>query len=347
MYKDFFSREMEKALASNELDPKMLRKHEAERLISILGHNNICFLRRKKNCNGHIKVSIIIPVYNNEEHLANCLESVLRQSLKEIEIICINDGSNDMSSSILDMYLQKDNRISVFDKFNGGSGSARNIGIEYCSGEYIAFMDADDFYPTDDAIEILYNNAKKEGVDAVGGNMVNYTSGIFKPTSLKRKNEKIEYVEEQCDYGYTTYIFKRQLLYRYNIKFPDYKRYQDPPFLVRALFASRDIAYLDYDVYAYRFEKKSMNAQQIYDILLGLLDVLEFSSEKKLEKLHTQTVRRLCNDFFDRIKSKGNDEKIKERVSRFYSLIDFDLLKKNQCTQGNINYFNRRIHTLM
>lgn len=113
-----------------------------------------------------VKVSIIIPVYNVEKYLKKCLDSVLNQTLKEIEIICINDGSTDNSQLILEEYAKKDPRIRVVAQKNMGSGAARNRAIEHAKGEYIGFMDSDDWaYPT--MFEKLYENAKLNDSDMV------------------------------------------------------------------------------------------------------------------------------------------------------------------------------------
>jgi len=93
-----------------------------------------------------IKVSVIIPVYNAEEWLETCIESVIRQTLKEIEIICIDDGSTDKSLSILKEFRDRDSRISIITQENAGAGAANNRGLEAARGEYIAFLDADDFF---------------------------------------------------------------------------------------------------------------------------------------------------------------------------------------------------------
>lgn len=90
------------------------------------------------------KVSIIVPVYNVENYLRKCLDSLINQTLKNIEIICINDGSTDNSLSILEEYASKDERIIVINQENAGVSSARNRGLEIATGEYIAFVDADD-----------------------------------------------------------------------------------------------------------------------------------------------------------------------------------------------------------
>lgn len=111
-------------------------------------------------------VSIIIPVYNVSNYLTTCLESVINQTYKDLEIICINDGSADNSLEILKEYASKDKRIIIIDKKNAGVSAARNDGIEKSSGEYIFCMDSDD-YIDNDFIEVFYNNAKKNNSDLV------------------------------------------------------------------------------------------------------------------------------------------------------------------------------------
>lgn len=111
-------------------------------------------------------VSVLIPVYNVEEYLERCLDSVLNQSLTRIEVICVNDGSTDKSLEILKKYQENDSRVIIVSKENGGLPSARNAGIERARGEYIGFVDSDD-YVQPDMFEKLYNTAKKEKSDVV------------------------------------------------------------------------------------------------------------------------------------------------------------------------------------
>lgn len=113
-----------------------------------------------------IKVSIIIPVYNTEKYLRKCLDSAINQTLKEIEIICINDGSTDNSLSILKEYANKDNRVVVLDIPNSGVASARNFGIKKAHGRYIGFIDSDDWVDAG-YFENLYNQS--DGYDLVRG----------------------------------------------------------------------------------------------------------------------------------------------------------------------------------
>ncbi|MEI0489937.1 glycosyltransferase family 2 protein [Brachyspira pulli] len=123
-----------------------------------------------------IKVSIIIPIYNAEQYLEECLNSVVNQTLKEIEIICINDCSTDSSLKILEEYAKKDNRIKIFhtEKSSGGPATGRNMGIEKSSGEYIAFIDSDD-YIDQRFYEELYKTAKKYNADIINNlNIIEY-----------------------------------------------------------------------------------------------------------------------------------------------------------------------------
>ena len=114
-----------------------------------------------------IKVSVIVPVYNVENYLVKCLDSLVHQTLKDIEIIVVNDGSPDNSQNIIDTYVKKyPKKIKAFSKKNGGQGSARNYGLKYAKGEYIAFVDSDDYVDLDMFFK-MYNKAKEDNSDIV------------------------------------------------------------------------------------------------------------------------------------------------------------------------------------
>ncbi len=112
------------------------------------------------------KVSVIVPVYNVEKYIKNCLESLVNQTLKDIEIIIVNDGSTDSSKSIIYEYIEKYNNIVYLEKENGGLSDARNYGLNYAKGEYIAFLDSDD-YADISIYEKMYNKAIEENSDYV------------------------------------------------------------------------------------------------------------------------------------------------------------------------------------
>jgi len=119
------------------------------------------------------KVSIIVPIYNVEKYLKECIESLLNQTLMQIEIICVNDGSTDRSLQIAQEYSQKDNRLIIIDKQNYGYGHTMNRGLEIAKGEYIGIVESDDFVK-ENMFEILYNLAKKHDVDVVKSNFYYY-----------------------------------------------------------------------------------------------------------------------------------------------------------------------------
>lgn len=121
------------------------------------------------------KVSVVIPCYNVEKYLHQCLDSVINQTLKDIEIICVNDGSKDSTLSIIQEYAEKDSRIKVIDKPNGGYGESMNRGFDMATGEYIGIIESDD-YADLDMFEKLYNCAKDNELDAVKSGFYFYYS---------------------------------------------------------------------------------------------------------------------------------------------------------------------------
>lgn len=121
------------------------------------------------------KVSIIVPTYNVEMYLEECLESIRRQTLKDIEVICINDGSTDGSLEILNRYAADDNRFIVVDKENGGYGIGMNIGLDKATGEYVGIVEPDDYVPLN-MYEDLYNIASKNNLDFVKADFYRFTT---------------------------------------------------------------------------------------------------------------------------------------------------------------------------
>ena len=120
-----------------------------------------------------IYVSIIMPIYNAERFLHQSLGSVVDQTLKNIEIICVNDGSTDSSLSMMKQYAAEDKRIRIIDKANGGYGQSMNCGLRIAKGEYIGILEPDDFM-SKDMLETLYNIAKKNNADVVKSNYFEY-----------------------------------------------------------------------------------------------------------------------------------------------------------------------------
>lgn len=248
-----------------------------------------------------ISVSIILPIYNMEEYLDTSLESLRNQTLKNIEIICVNDGSKDNSLSIIERYKQIDSRIVLINQENTGSGIARNNGIKIAKGEYIAFLDPDDKLYSSDALENLYTNAILENTEIAGGNFE------FICDNFKAKNEKEKNIlEEEKTYKKTTnfmfkrnfvgttedylsgswfwrFIYKREFVVNNNIFFPDYKRFQDIVFLAKALSLCKTIYFSEKVYYCYRINHKVMHysKKQKYDILSALNDCFNIYYESR------------------------------------------------------------------
>ena len=121
------------------------------------------------------KVSILVPIYNMEKYLNNCLDTLINQTLKDIEIICINDGSTDNSLKIIQEYASKDNRITIIDKPNSGYGASMNIGLDIAKGEYIGIIEPDDFASLD-MFEELFNKIEENDCDVVKSDFYTYNS---------------------------------------------------------------------------------------------------------------------------------------------------------------------------
>ena len=130
------------------------------------------------------KISVIIPIYNVEKYLDRCIKSVVNQTLKEIEIILVDDGSPDNCPEMCDVYAKNDIRIKVIHKDNEGLGYARNTGLEVAKGEFVAFIDSDDFID-ERMYELLYNMAKKNKLDTVFCGCIYYTS----PELIRKRSE--------------------------------------------------------------------------------------------------------------------------------------------------------------
>lgn len=272
----------------------------------------------------HIKVSVIIPIYNVQEYLHECLDSVLGQTLKEIEVICIDDGSTDKSYDILLEYQKKDSRVVVLQQENQGSGIARNKGLGKAKGEYIGFMDADDYYPSTNTLEVMYTKAKKNNVSICGGGIsLNREGTVISARERGSSNyffeEKImNYYDVQFDYGYQRYIFSNELLKKNNIVFPPFTRFQDPPFLVKASLAAKRFLAIKEETYCYRWGHQNINwnFRRTNDMVRGISEVLQLSKENSLDILYCICINRINKEYYSIITNS-----LDERNMELYFLL--------------------------
>ena len=239
------------------------------------------------------KVSIIIPVYNVEKYLKKCLDSVVNQTLKDIEIIVVNDGSPDNSQKIIDEYAKKYSQIASYTKKNGGLSDARNYGIKKSKGEYLAFIDSDDFIDHD-MIKKMYNKAVKENLDIVVCNSVEvYENGLKREikSNLKMSNDTVKNYLISPPMACTR-IYKRSLFDSFQFK--KGILYEDLELTPKFVTKTKHIGFIDEGLYYYFQRTGSIMKQStfnnkllcIFDVLDSLYQVLYKEYYDELEYLY-------------------------------------------------------------
>lgn len=211
-----------------------------------------------------IKITVVIPVYNTEKYLKECINSLLNQTLKEIEFIFVNDGSTDSSQSIIESYQKNDSRITLVNQQNQGVSVARNRGIEKAQGEFIAFVDSDD-YVKNDMYEALYNNAVKANADIVVSSFFKEIDGSFITINLPFQDDKvfnsaeikekiIPYLIEKDGLNTScTKLYRKNLLNKNSISFPQGVALgEDGWFNFKAFNAANNVYFTSYKGYYYR-----------------------------------------------------------------------------------------------
>ena len=234
------------------------------------------------------KISIIIPVYNTEKYLVKCIDSLLYQSLEDIEIICVNDGSTDNSQKILDDYAKKDKRIKVIHQKNKKQGAARNKGMEIATGEYIGYGDSDDWVDFD-YFEELYIAAKKHNLDIALATNVRIGNGktkkrlkIEKEQVTLKLQDKLDICNQFNNECPTNKIYRREFLIKNNITWPEGIYCEDKIYTLKAVFYANGIVSVP-DVNYYYFRRanstvKSNNQSKI-DKNIAKKEVIKFLKE--------------------------------------------------------------------
>lgn len=216
------------------------------------------------------KVSLIVPVYNSEKYLKKCLNSLVDQTLKDIEIIVINDGSKDNSEGIIKEF--NDKRIKYISRENKGVGKTRNEGIELATAEYIAFVDSDDYLDTH-FCEKMYDKAVKDKCDIVicdfyeeSGCLTKVNFKDFSDTNLKEN----PYLLNQINLGPCNKLYKRTLFDDVNNRFEEKLKYEDAPFVVKMFISANKIGKVNECLTYYVIHGNSettIRDKRIFDIL--------------------------------------------------------------------------------
>jgi glycosyltransferase involved in cell wall biosynthesis len=243
------------------------------------------------------EISVIVPIYNTEKFLKECLNSIINQTFKDIEIICINDGSTDNSLKILNTYAKRDKRIKVINQKNEGLSVARNNGMNVAKGKYICFIDSDD-WADKNYCKKLYTTAEKFNSDFVMGESQVYSEKtkkikkewvgtIYLPKELTNKSFNWKIVKKDFfDLPITAWgkIYNSEFLRKNKIRFPERVLYEDTPFYVECLIHAKKINILKKNLYFYRKESgKSIMDQRGMEVLSNGLKICSIV-EKILKK---------------------------------------------------------------
>ena len=301
------------------------------------------------------EISVIIPVYNVENYLKECLDSVANQSFRDIEIICVNDGSTDKSLEILENYT--DERIKIINQKNKGLGAARNTGILNAKGKYIFFLDSDDCIDLE-CLEKVYNNITSNDSDVV---LFKFQSFGGKNTNKKGEGFKIDKIFGDVDYSEFTFTYKdvkRHVLNSYysaclklykkdliDFKFPENIFFEDVLFHVKVMLKASKISFVNENLYLYRLNDDSIinsntKGYDIFKVINMVEDYLksnnyihefktEFANFKIAQILlyivstNSQTYYKMARDDFNKLSI--DESKIEKRL---YS--DYILVKNNE-----------------
>ncbi len=208
-------------------------------------------------------ISVIIPVYNVEPYLRECLDSVVNQTFRDLEIICVNDGSTDGSAAILEEYAAKDSRVQIVTKENGGLNSARNAGLERVTGEYFAIVDSDDWLDLT-AYEKAYIRAKESDADMTQFyfKFIDFPDRKDFPlpfiSEVVTQSEKIQYVKKNWSICWC-YLWKTDFVKKNQLHFHDeLMTNTEVPFTYKAAVLSNKIALLPEYLYYYRYRNSSL-----------------------------------------------------------------------------------------
>lgn len=287
-------------------------------------------------------VSIIIPVYNVEMYLAECIESVLKQTYQNLEILLIDDGSTDSSGKICDEYAQKDTRIKVIHKENGGVSLARNVGLDLAQGEYITFIDSDDFVEKT-YVEKMYNALIKNDSDLVFCRYANYINGKIEkvkenfPEKLIVDNKDKKFIDFISSFfnkknkvmgSAWRILYKKELIanssFNINIKISE-----DLLFVLQTILTARRINFINDLLYFYRFNKNSAvhsykknYLQGQLNLYYGIKEIFQQFTHTECQKVFQINSTLLCHLLFsNELKFKQVDRKkniVQIRKSELY-----------------------------
>lgn len=278
---------------------------------------------------GNVLISVVVPIYKVEKYLKRCVDSIINQTYNDLEIILVDDGSPDNCPEICDEYAKTDKRIKVIHKENGGQAEARNFGIDSANGQYIAFVDSDDFIRSDYIFK-LYNlcleyhcQISQCGIEQ-GGN--DYFSNINKQIIINKYNAKElllspkrKFSVSPCDKLYRIELFK-------DVKFPVGKKYEDDYTTYKLVYLANDIVITNQKLYYYYNNFNSIMRNKADYINLDFIDAynerIEFFKQKDERALVDNSIKELCIRLmtgYIRCKSDKNNKNDTKEIRRLYN----------------------------
>lgn len=304
-----------------------------------------------------IKVSIIIPVYNVEKYLKQCLDSVVNQTLTEIEVICVDDGSTDNSLQILGEYAENDDRIKVISKKNGGISSARNKGMEYATGEYIGFVDSDDWIELN-MYEKLYENAKFHDSDMVMcpahrfddvTHELKYDSPYFTLECFDKTFDNCVFTPDQTkdfffDILVTPWnkIYKSEFLEETGVKFPEGLDFDDNPFFFEIYLKASKLSLVRDFLYFYRINRSGSFITSANERFFDVVEMFDLTEDILLKTGNQDTYMAVFSNLrisstlwrYDQV-----DEKYK---AKFFEIIKENFKKMNPMCINSLDAVNTK-----
>ena len=295
-----------------------------------------------------VKVSVVIPIYNVENFLEECLESITNQTLRDIEIICINDGSTDKSLDILNSYASEDDRFKVFSQENQGHAVATNKGMELANGKYLYLMDSDDILKLT-ALEETYNYAEKKSADIVLFQSCNYSNSEDKyyKSKIYSMDDVADFIGDKVvnanDLGDLIFsipvtpwskLYNNDFIKRINVKFPKGLVFDDNVFFWDVLFYAKRIV----------FYRKYFFTRRWYSTSSTTSGDLRFIDSIKINNLVIKTFEK--HNQIERYKKKLYNKKVKLGYSRYKNIKDefkeeyFNALKDDFNNFDNINFID-------
>lgn len=296
-----------------------------------------------------VKVSVVVPVFNTEKYLVECLDSLLDQSLTEIEVICVDDGSTDGSLDILRQYEKKDARVRVICQENQGQGKARNTGAQHAIGQYLYFVDSDDWLDKR-AIELMYLQSSKMQSDLCFCGLLRYDQQTKKILENKYYSvDKYKLAQKEVfnykdikdglfeKFGPSFKFYKTDFYRSKNLHFEEGVHYEDVGAHVAAVLAAERMTYIDDSVYYYRINRpgstmtEKMNLKKIDDVSVYLKTVHSLLKEKGvLEELKEFYLRFVVEQV------QFHQKRFAEVQDYFYgSLKDYFKMLSNDCIEAN------------